>query len=217
MAAMDPIDTAMATVPHTSARASFRSVSVRDANHEPATAPSPHNVVSSPYPTDPAWKCSVSGRSATKVTPKAAKVQAVVATRRTSTRWRATVTKPSRAPPVRTPGAFAENRPRTAASTTAETTNDTAFTANTQRAPTAATTAPPTRGPTTSEALNAVASMPLAHDKSSASTRLGMAAADAARNGALAAVASRARTTSAPGDRANSTATQPAAAASSAM
>ena len=74
-----------------------------------------------------------------------------------------------------------------------------AFTANTRRAPEAATRAPPMNGPATSATLNAVPSNPLAQGRSSVATRLGMAAADAARNGAPSTVAANAAPTSSPG------------------
>jgi hypothetical protein len=85
---------------------------------------------------------------------------------------------------------------------------------NTASGPEAATSAPLTSGPTTRAALNDPATMPLAHVRSSSSTRLGIVAADAALNGAPAAVAAKTSATNSHGASTASTPIHPTPAAS---
>jgi hypothetical protein len=125
-----------------------------------------------------------SGTSATIDIPSPPAIATQASAIDRSTRSRAMNRTPAETPACsscssRTPAKF----PCTDQASAAETTNDTAFSPNTAPAPIVPTSAPPISGPIKMPTLRPTPSRPFAHAIRSSSTRFGMAAADAARNG----------------------------------
>ena len=94
-------------------------------------------------------------------------------------------TNPARIPSCSwaSPSRSSANRPCTVTTSTADRTKDSAFAANTRPAPITASRTPPIAGPIMIPAFAPTWISPLAHARSSSSTRFGIAAAEADQKG----------------------------------
>ena len=97
----------------------------------------------------------------------------------------------------------------------ADTTNENAFRPNTIPGPIAASSTPPSAGPSMIPAFPPIWSRPFAHARSSLPTRFGMAAAEADQNGASTTAATNPRASSSAGSCTNASARKHAAPARS--
>jgi hypothetical protein len=107
-------------------------------------------------------------------------------TRVRSTRSLAMNTNPARTPRCSCSSCSVRssaNRPRTVSTIAAETTKENEFAANTNSGPMAASSAPPSAGPSMMPAFPPSCSKPFAQASSSSPTRFGTAAAEADQNG----------------------------------